>query len=288
MSTPKDFDNGQTTAWCPGCGNFITLAALRTAFADLGLEPHQIVMVGDIGQAAKTPGYLRLNGFHGIHGRAVPIAQGVKLANHELTVIAMGGDGGSYGEGVGHLVAAARRNLGIVQIVENNQVYGLTKGQYSPTSDLGFKTPTSPEGTFEQPLNPIELALACGATFVARSSDVNRDHLVSTLKRALQHKGYALVDVLQPCVTFNRVNTYDWYRQRVYDMEAEGHVSSDLNAAMVKAREWGERIPIGVFFETRHPTYEGQVPALQKGPLVRQSLAEQPRADFEKLKEMLT
>ncbi|MDP8921821.1 MAG: 2-oxoacid:ferredoxin oxidoreductase subunit beta [Chloroflexota bacterium] len=285
MSDLKIFNGGQKSTWCPGCGDFGILAAIKQAFAALDLHPHEVLLVSGIGCGSKLPHYMRANGYNSIHGRALPVAQGVKLANHTLKVLAVTGDGDGYGIGQGHFVHAMRRNAGITHIVENNQVYGLTKGQYSPTSERGYISTFSPEGAIEFAINPIALAIAAGATFIARASAADPKHMANVIAQAIEHKGYALVDCLQPCVTYNKVNTYDWYRSRTYKLEEEaGYDRADRDQAWQKAQEWGDRIPIGIIYEnTERPTYEEQVSALKNGPLVRQELNGR-YADYEALK----
>ena len=263
---------GLKPAWCPGCGNFGILNAVKKALVELNLAPHQVLIVSGIGQAGKLPHYTRCNVFNSLHGRPVPPAIGAKIANPELTVIAVSGDGDAYGEGGNHWLHAMRRNHDITYLVHNNQVYGLTKGQASPTSDQGFITKTTPYGA-SPPVNPIALAIAAGASFVARSFAGDVDHLAQVIKMGIKHKGFALIDVLQPCVTFNHQNTFSWYRERVYKLEDEANYDpGDKLAAFNKAQEWGERIPIGVIYQKELPTFEEQIPALKKGPLVKQEI----------------
>ena len=270
MVTITDYD-GNTTAWCPGCGNFQILRAMKEALVALNLEPHQVLFVSGIGQAAKLPQYLKCNFFNGLHGRSLPVATGAKIANHELTVLIVGGDGDGYGEGGNHLIHGIRRNMDITYLVHNNQIYGLTKGQASPTSEQGFITKTTPEGVVLQQLNPLALAISLGATFVARSFTGRLPHLTKVIIEGIQHQGFALIDVLQPCVSFNHINTYAWYSQRVYDIAEDSHYdSSDPLAAFQKALEWGDRIPIGVLYKSTRKTYEEQLSTLQSGPLLSQ------------------
>jgi 2-oxoglutarate ferredoxin oxidoreductase subunit beta len=264
--------NGLIPAWCPGCGNFGILAAVKKTLVELNLDPHGILLVSGIGQAGKLPHYTKGNVFNSLHGRPVPPAIGAKLANRELTVIAISGDGDGYGEGGNHFVHAARRNHDITYLVHNNQIYGLTKGQTSPTSDIGFVTKTTPQGA-PPPINPITLAIAAGASFVARAFAGDIDYLSQIIKQGINHRGFALIDILQPCVSFNHKNTYQWYKERVYKLEQDGNYDiSDKNAAFKKAQEWGEHIPIGVFFREDRPTYESAFPVLVKDTLVSQPI----------------
>jgi 2-oxoglutarate ferredoxin oxidoreductase subunit beta len=271
MVTLKDYAEDIEIAWCPGCGNFGILQAVRKALVGLGLKPQQVLFVSGIGQAPKLPHYTHGNVFNGLHGRTLPVAAGARLANHELTVIGIDGDGGAYGEGAGHLLAAMRRNVNMTYMVHNNQVYGLTKGQASPTSDLGFVTRTTPLGAI-QPLNPLALALASDISFLARGFAGDVDYMAGLLEQAIKHHGFALVDILQPCVSFNHHNTFQWYKQRVYKVEDEGHDPTDKTAAFARSQEWGDRIPIGVIYRKERPVYEEQLPQLKKTPLVKQAL----------------
>ena len=261
---------GSQPAWCPGCGNFAILNALKKALVELDLEPHRVLMVSGIGQAGKLPHYTRGNVLNVLHGRTLPAAAGAKIANPELTVIAVGGDGDGYGEGGNHFLHSARRNHDITYLVHNNQVYALTKGQASPTSDQGFVTKTTPHGA-STPLNSMAVAIAAGGTFVARGFSGDIDHLVGLIKSGIQHRGFALIDILQPCVSFNHKNTHAWYKERVYKLEA-AYRPSDRSAAMEKALEWGERIPIGVIYQQERPTFEDELTVLRKGPLVKQPM----------------
>ncbi len=270
MVTINDYEGGET-AWCPGCGNFQILEALKRGLVNLKLEPHQVLFVSGIGQAGKLPHYLKSNLFNGLHGRSLPVATGAKIANHELTVIAIDGDGGGYGEGCNHLIHAIRRNINLTYLVHNNQVYGLTKGQTSPTSEKGFITKTTPEGNFLQPLNPIALAISLGATFVARGYSARISHLTKLIEEGIKHEGFALIDVLQPCVSFNRLKTYKWYNKRVYDLnEDKEYDTSDKTVAFSKAQEWGEKIPIGIIYTSEKSSYEKQISALKTAPLIKQ------------------
>ena len=216
MVTMTDYAGG-TSAWCPGCGNFGILKAVKKALVELDIEPYQVLMVSGIGQAGKLPHYTRCNVFNSLHGRTLPVAVGAKISNPKLIVIAVGGDGDGYGEGGNHFIHTMRRNHDITYLVHNNQVYGLTKGQASPTSDQGFVTKTTPEGAVT-PINPIALAIGAGAGFVARAFAGDVGYLASLIKMGIRYKGFALIDILQPCVVFNHKNTYSWYRERVYKL----------------------------------------------------------------------
>jgi len=270
MVTVSDYA-GLKPAWCPGCGNFGILNALNRALVEMKIEPHQVLLVSGIGQAGKLPHYTRGNVFNSLHGRPVPPAIGARIANSELIVIAVSGDGDAYGEGGNHFLHAARRNHDITYLVHDNQVYGLTKGQASPTSDVGFITKTTPYGA-ANPINPIALAIVSGASFVARGFAGDIDHLSNLIKKGIAHQGFALIDILQPCVSFNHKNTFQWYRERIYNLEDEKYDPSDKKAALEKALIWGEEIPIGIIYEENLPVYEDQLPALSDGPLVKQKI----------------
>ncbi len=259
------------TAWCPGCGNFQILPAVKKALAASDLAPHQVIFVSGIGQAAKAPHYLNCNLFNGLHGRALPVATGCRLANHQMPVIVESGDGCNYGEGGNHFLAAIRRNLNIVLLVHDNQVYGLTKGQASPTSAEGFVTKAQPHGVYAAPFNPIAVAVALQAGFVARSFAGLEDHLVEMIKQALAHPGFALVDILQQCVSFNKINTFAWYNSRCYTLP-ESYDPTNWSAAMEKAHEWGDQIPVGVIYKNHRPPFEAHFEGLQELPLVKQTV----------------
>lgn len=268
------------TAWCPGCGDHSLLAALKSALAGLGLPPHKVLVVTGIGQAAKTPLYMNCNMITGLHGRSLPTATGAKLANPEITVIAESGDGCNYGEGGNHFLAALRRNLDMTLIVHDNGIYGLTKGQASPTTAKGQVTKAQPFGQPSEPVNPVALAVTMGAAFVARGFTGEPEHLSGLIQQAVTHKGFSLVDVFQPCVSFNKVNTFAWYKQRCYKIGPE-HDPSDPKQALALAREFGERIPIGVLSRNDRPVFGAGLPALEKGPLARR------KPDLEALRGVL-
>ncbi len=275
MSRPGDiWQSSDEVAWCPGCGNFGIREALRLALSELGLRPEQTCFVSGIGQAAKAPHYIRCNLFNGLHGRTLPVATGIKLANPDLTVIAEGGDGDGYAEGGNHFIHALRRNIDITYLVHNNQVYGLTKGQTSPTSDAGTVTKTTPFGSLSPGFDPVALAVLMDAGLVARGFSGKQRHLADTIKAAMTHRGFALVDILQPCVSFNHVNTYKWYSHRVYEVEGESkYTPEDRTQAFFKAQEWGNRIPIGVLYRSRRLAYDQLHPLAARGGIVRTQTA---------------
>ena len=255
------------TAWCPGCGNFDILKSLKGALEELGRDPHEVLMVAGIGQAAKTPQYISANSFCGLHGRAVPPAVAAKIVNPKLTVVVSSGDGDSYGEGGNHFIHNIRRNVDMAHFIHDNQVYGLTKGQASPTSNEGAVTDVQVEGSQNIPFNPVLMAIAGGAGFVARSFSGNPQHLKEMMKRAILFKGYAMVDILQPCVSFNKLNTFAWYKQRVYELD-QSHDTQSRLVAMERAMEFGDRIPIGVLYERPQPTFHERHSALKNGQVL--------------------
>jgi 2-oxoglutarate ferredoxin oxidoreductase subunit beta len=262
------FDND--IPWCQGCGDFFILRSLDKAIEEAGIDRHKLVLVSGIGQASKLPHYTTANVFNGLHGRPIPAATAIKIANHELEVLVTAGDGDIYGEGGNHLVHAIRRNIGIKVLVHNNQVYGLTKGQASPTSEPGFVTSIQTHGVVNQPFNALAIAIVQGATFVARSYAGDPKHLQAMMLAALNHRGgFALLDILQPCPTYNRLNTYQWYRERVKPVD-ESHDPYHRAQALDLAFRWGDEIPIGVIYRCDRPTLESQLPALEKGTLVGQ------------------
>jgi 2-oxoglutarate ferredoxin oxidoreductase subunit beta len=258
------------------CGDFGVQAGINKALTDLGIEKHNVVIVSGIGCSSSMPHPFSTFGIHSLHGRLLPVAAGVKLANDDLTVIGTGGDGDGYGIGVGHLIHNARRNVDLTYIVMNNEIYGLTTGQTSPTSLFGAKTKSTPFGSIEQPENPVGIALAAGATYVARAFSGDPVGMAELIKGAIQHEGFAVVDVFSPCVTFNSVNTYEWFRKRVYKLEQAGHDPANLSAAMVKSLEteqtnW-DKVPIGLFYKAQRPTYANLDMTLKKGSLLKQPM----------------
>ncbi len=266
MAELKDLQTRQNPNWCPGCGNFGIQAALKSAIVNLKLEPSNIAISTGIGCGSKINQWIETYGFAGLHGRSIPVAMGIKLANPELTVIDLSGDGDGYGIGMCHFINTMRRNIDITYIVQNNQIYGLTLGQTSPTSEKGAVGPSTPHGVIEEPVNPIRLALSSACTFVARGFAGDIPHLTGLIEEAVKHRGFALIDVLQPCVTFNKVNTHDFFRERVYKLsEVSEYDVSNLVRAYEVAGEWGDKIPIGVFYKVEKPTYEDSDVGLKSG-----------------------
>ncbi|MEE9457139.1 MAG: 2-oxoacid:ferredoxin oxidoreductase subunit beta [bacterium] len=259
------------TAWCPGCGNFAILEAVKKALVASALEPHQVLFVSGIGQAAKAPHYLNANVFNGLHGRSLPVATGAKLANPDLKVIVQSGDGCNYGEGGNHLLAAIRRNVDVTTLVHDNLVYGLTKGQASPTSEEGFVTKAQPHGPTAEPFDPIAVAVAMGASFVARGFSGEMDHLAGLIEQAIAWRGFSLVDILHPCVSFNKVNTFAWFKKRCYPLPAD-YDPTDFDAAMKAAYEWDERIPLGVVYRKERDPFETRFAPTARGPLAEQEV----------------
>ena len=267
----KDFDSSDPAAWCPGCGNFGLQAALKTALAKLGRKPQELLLVSGIGQAAKMPHYIRANFFNGLHGRALPAAAAAKIANRELTVLVTTGEGDCYGEGGNHFIHNIRRNVDMTVIVHDNQTYALTKGQASPTTEPGVKTKVQPGGVILAPFPPLEAALALGCGFVARGYAAEREHLAELILAGIGHKGFSLIEVLQPCVSFNKLNTFAWYAERVYKIGAE-HDPGDKAAALALAAGRA-RQPIGVLYKKDRPSY-GELSGLDgMPPLVDADLA---------------
>ena len=269
----RDFKGKVEPDWCPGCGDFGVLNSLQRACVELGKQPHELLVVSGIGCSSNLPGFFNAYGMHTLHGRALAVATGAKLANHNLTVVVTGGDGDGYGIGGNHFVHTARRNVDLTYIVMNNQIYGLTTGQVSPTSSEGMKTKSTPFGSVEMPVNPITAAIMNGATFVARGYSADPKHLADLMQQAMQHSGFALIDVFSPCVTFNHDNGYAFFKPRVTKLEDEEHDTGDWKTACEKALVWGETIYTGLFFQAPRPTLEEHEPVLsQNGPLAHQTL----------------
>lgn len=253
--TSKDWNVDTKPTWCPGCGDYGVLSATKKSVVDMQWVPKDTVVVSGIGCSSNFPHFIGGYGIHTLHGRANPVAEGIKLANPDLNVIVAGGDGDGLGIGLSGLVHAARRNFDMTYIIMDNQVYGLTVNQTSPTSGLGRITRSTPYGNIERPLNPIMMALASGATFVARTLASDGKHFKEVVEKAMAHKGYAFIDALSPCVTFNKVNTKDFWEERVYHLEDTDYKTNDFMTAMTKAQEFGDKVPIGVFYQEEAPLY---------------------------------
>ncbi len=266
MASIKDLTPKETPTWCPGCGDYTIISSLKNALSEVGFKPEETVICSGIGCGSKAPHYVKTFGLESLHGRGIPSATGVKLANNKLNVIVVAGDGDTYGIGCNHFMHTMRRNLNMTFVIQDNAIYGLTKGQTSPTSQQGFKSNSTPTGVLEEPVNPMRWAITGGATYVARGYAMDIAHLKELLVGALKHNGISVVDVLQPCVTYNKFNTAEWYKQRVYHIEK--HDPKNKEAAMKLAEEWGDKIPIGLFYhEEGKPTYEEGIPQIAKQPL---------------------
>jgi 2-oxoglutarate ferredoxin oxidoreductase subunit beta len=273
--TLQEFKGKVDPDWCPGCGDFGVLSALQKALVDLQIQPHNVVTISGIGCSSNLPGYINTYGMHTLHGRALAVATGVKLANHDLTVVVTGGDGDGFGIGGNHFIHTMRRNVDLLYLAMDNQIYGLTTGQVSPTSSVGMKTKSTPFGSVEGPINPITLALAAGATFIARGFSGDQKHLTDLIKQGLKHKGFSFIDVFSPCVTYNHDNTYPWFKQRVKRLEDDpGYDSSNWLMALERSRQWGDEVPIGKFFQrTDMPSLDQAEPVLDTGgPLALREL----------------
>ena len=269
---PQEYKGKVDPDWCPGCGDFAVLKGLQKVCSELGIMPHEIATVSGIGCSSNFPGYFNAYGMHTLHGRPLAVATGVKMANPDLTVIATGGDGDGYGIGGNHFVHTARRNVDLTYLVMNNQIYGLTTGQISPTSCVNMKTKSTPFGSVETPINPITSAIMNGATFVARGFSGDGKQLTDLMKKAIQHKGFALIDIFSPCVTFNHDNDYSFFKPRVKRLEDAGHDPSDWKSACEKAMEWGETIYTGLFLQKEQPSLDQLEPVLQDGPVSSREL----------------
>ncbi|BCJ86428.1 2-oxoacid:ferredoxin oxidoreductase subunit beta [Effusibacillus dendaii] len=273
MATVKDFRNEVRPNWCPGCGDFSVQAAIQRALANIGKEPEQVAVISGIGCSGRISGYIHSYGFHGIHGRALPIAQGVKLANRDLTVIASGGDGDGFGIGLNHFMHAVRRNMDITYIVMDNQIYGLTKGQTSPTSAHGFKNKTTPEGNIEHALTPSQVALGAGISFLAQGFSTDINQLTRLIEEAINHKGFSLVNVFSPCVTFNKINTYDWFKEHIVNLDNdESYDPSNRTAAMTKVIETNG-LCTGLIYKEDRVAYEDLIPGYKPEALVNQDIS---------------
>jgi len=283
MATFKEFRNNVKPNWCPGCGDFSVQASIQRAAANVGLEPDNLAVVSGIGCSGRISGYINSYGLHGIHGRSLPIAQGVKMANRDLTVIASGGDGDGFAIGLGHTIHAIRRNIDITYIVMDNQIYGLTKGQTSPRSDVGFKTKSTPQGSVESALSVMEMALTAGGTFVAQSFSSDLKELTSLIEQGIQHKGFSLINVFSPCVTYNKVNTYDWFKENLVKLsDVEGYDPSNKEMAMQTLMQ-NKGLVTGLIYQNKEQkSYQELISGYSEDPLVESDL-QLEKDQFEKL-----
>lgn len=271
--TNKNFETSYKPTWCPGCGNHGLWIAMRQALVELKLKPENVLIVYGIGCSGNGANFTETYAWHSLHGRAVPTAIGAKLANKDLTVIVMAGDGDSYGEGLGHFIHAIRGNADITYVVHDNKVYGLTTGQAAPSSSKGYKAKSTPEGIIEEAVNPLGLALVNGGSFVARGFSGDASHLKEIFKSAIKHKGFSFVDVFQPCVTFNKVNTFKWFFDRLYKLdELPAYRTTDLEKAIKQSFVWGDKIPYGIFYESDRPTYGSHLPQLKGQALAKRKV----------------
>ncbi|PAD70509.1 2-oxoacid ferredoxin oxidoreductase [Bacillus sp. 7586-K] len=272
--TFKDFRNNVKPNWCPGCGDFSVQAAIQRAAANIGLQPEQLAVVSGIGCSGRISGYINSYGFHGIHGRSLPIAQGVKMANRDLTVIALGGDGDGFAIGMGHTIHAIRRNIDITYIVMDNQIYGLTKGQTSPRSEAGFITKSTPEGSIESSLSIMEMALSAGATFVAQSFSTDLKDLTALIEAGIQHKGFSLINVFSPCVTYNKVNTYDWFKENLTKLaDVEGYDPHNKALAMQTLMKHNSLVTGLIYQNNTQKSYQELIKGYSEVPLSKTDLA---------------
>lgn len=272
MATVKDYRTSVKPNWCPGCGDFSVLAAIQRAAADLELNPSQMAVVSGIGCSGRISGYMKAYGFHGVHGRALLAAQGVKLANRDLTVIAAGGDGDGFAIGMSHTIHAMRRNLDITYIVMDNQIYGLTKGQTSPRSAHGFKTSSTPDGSLESEISPLQLALSSGVTFLAQGFSGSTKELTKLIEAGIQHKGFSMINVFSPCVTYNKINTYDWFKENIVSL-ADDPAYDPSNAAMAMQKIMASKgLCTGIIYQEQRPSYTDLLPNAEHAPIVKQEL----------------
>ncbi len=273
MATFKDFRNNVKPNWCPGCGDFSVQAAIQKAAANVGLEPEEVALITGIGCSGRLSGYINAYGVHAIHGRALPLAQGVKMANRDLTVIASGGDGDGYAIGMGHTIHALRRNMNMTYIVMDNQIYGLTKGQTSPSSAVGFVTKSTPKGNIEKNVAPLELALSSGATFVAQGFSSDIKGLTKLIEDAINHDGFSFVNVFSPCVTYNKINTYDWFKENLTSIDdIENYDTTDKQLAIQTVLEYESMLKGIVYQDTETPSYESQIEEMEGTPLAKKDI----------------
>ncbi len=273
MVSVNDFTSPIFPTWCPGCGDFGIWASIKNALVSMDFEPHNVMMVYGVGCSGNMCSFINAYGFHGLHGRAIPVAEAIKIANHEIPVIVVGGDGDLLGEGLSHFITACRGNPNITVILHDNQVYGLTTGQTAPTSDKGFKSKSTPLGVIEVRLNPLVTAITQGATYVARGFAGDPTYTTKLIVDGIKHEGFSFVNVLQPCVSFNHIHTYPWYRERIYKLEEGNYTPHDSTKAYEKAIEWGDKIPLGLFYEENKDTYQDDLPQIKPLPLVKQNIS---------------
>src|SRR6478736_2875496 len=287
--TSADFKGKVDPDWCAGCGDFGVLSSLQKVLAEMNIQPHDVVTISGIGCSSNLPGFINTYGMHTLHGRSLAVGTGVKLGNHQLKVICVGGDGDGYGIGGNHFVHTMRRNIDLTYIGMDNQIYGLTTGQTSPTSTKGMKTKSTPHGNVENPIFPVSLAIAAGATYVARGYTGQVKHLVDLIKGGIQHKGFALIDTFSPCVTFNLDNTHEFFKHRTKKLEAMGHDPTDFAAAIQKSFEWRDEIPIGLFWKREDlPSLDQLEPILDEGgPLARRALGISPDVAKSLIRELM-
>lgn len=283
MATFKDFRSSIVPNWCPGCGHFSVLAAMQRAAANVGVEPEDVALLSGIGCSGRVSGYMNAYGFHGIHGRVLPLAQGLKMANRNLTVLAAGGDGDGYAIGMNHTIHAIRRNIDVTYIVMDNQIYGLTKGQTSPRSQMGFKTGSTPAGSIEAPINPLQLAISLGGSFIAQGMSSDLKGLTQLIEAGIKHKGFSLINVFSPCVTYNKVNTYEWFKEKVVNLsDIEGYDPTNRAVAMSTLMEHEGLVNGIVYQNTEVQSYQDLVPGFKDVPLVDQDL-QLGKENFEQL-----
>lgn len=270
--TVKSLESWVSPDWCPGCGDFGVLKSVKEALVEHQIQPQDVMVVSGIGCSSNLPGFIKANGVHSLHGRALAVATGIKLANMSLHVLITGGDGDGVGIGCAHFVHAMRRNLDLNYFMMNNEIYGLTTGQASPTTMMEVRTKTTPFGCVEMPINPVALSIVSGATYVARTFAGDQKHMSKVFADAIAHPGFSYVDCLSPCITYNKFNTYQYFKERCYRLEDEEWDTSDPMRSLERSYQWGDKIPIGVFYQAERPTYEESDPVLQAGPLVDQEI----------------